>query len=211
MSLEVAYGGLVLPKGYGEITKVFGNPRDAEGHVPLADFVTTHIVECHAGESGPRGRPPMPGLERFYFQCHRLAEPIMRRLFELAAEVAPGYVKVAASFVPRRMRHDTPERAAARHYHPPLLPLSTHTWGIAVDINSDDNEAVQDFPHEPWSPEWNKRYPRGIPRELVEAMESLGFACGIRWPGYRDPMHGELVFHHDGVHPHEAAAIAAAA
>jgi hypothetical protein len=202
MSLELAYGGLRLPRGYAEIGKVYdGWPVSPDGAVPLASWVKRHIVECHAGDQ----RGPMPGLEHLYFQCHVLAEPIFREAFRLIALECPGELCSAASFVPRRMRHDTPAKAKARGNKPPLFPLSTHTDGIAGDINSDLNDAEYGWHDAPWSARWKARWPHGVTPALVEIMEGLGFAWGGRWKGFCDPMHFELVYHADGVHPHDEA------
>jgi hypothetical protein len=53
--------------------------------------------------------------------------------------------------------------------------LSTHAWGIAIDLN----------------PETNGMGRRGdLSAEVVEVFESFGFTWGGRWAGSgRDPMH----------------------
>ena len=137
----------------------------------------------------------MPGVERYYFQCHRLCEPDMRLALESVVLKCPGYVKTAGSFVFRRMRHDTIERAAAEHRAP--MPLSVHSWGAALDLNASDNFSHTFHGHtpEPWSSEWNRIWPRGVTRDIVAIFESIGFRWGGRWKGFVDPMHFELVGH----------------
>lgn len=132
-----------------------------------------------------QGANAMPGVPRkWYFQCHRLVEDQLRRAFAAARTAAPGYhIERAASFVFRHMRHDN------------SLPLSLHSWGVAVDIDAADNAAHTFTPGtcpEPWSPAWMKLWPHGLPRAFVEAFEAQGFEWGGRWTGYCDPMHFQV-------------------
>lgn len=171
------------PKNLAEVIATFGDPGVKQLE-PLAAWAHANIVECHEHETGPRGRPPMPGATaQFYFQCHRLAEPYMREALARCEQVAAGHVKRAASFVFRHMRHRVD------------LPLSYHSWGIAIDINSSFNEA-HEFAHgakpKLWSPEWCARWPHGVTEAIVDAFKSCGFAWGGDWAGYCDPMHFEL-------------------
>jgi murein DD-endopeptidase MepM/ murein hydrolase activator NlpD len=53
--------------------------------------------------------------------------------------------------------------------------LSTHCWGIAIDLNPETNPIGR---------------PGDMPGAVVEVFESFGFAWGGRWPGRaKDPMH----------------------
>jgi hypothetical protein len=106
------------PHSRAEAAALFGDPGHGEDPDPA--WRRANIVELHGGTA-------IPGLERWYFQTHRLIEPLMREAFARAFFAAPGYITRAASFVFRRVRHD----AAAL--------LSYHAWGIAVDINAADN------------------------------------------------------------------------
>lgn len=161
------------PRDRAEATALFGDP--GRGEVADPAWRRASIVELHGGTA-------IPGLERWYFQTHRLVEPFMRAAFAAANAAAPGYITRAASFVFRRVRHE------------PSAPLSYHSWGIAVDINSADNGGRYiKRPPAPWSPAWLKLWPRGMPRGVVEAFEAQGFSWGGRWRGFSDPMHFEWV------------------
>lgn len=123
----------------------------------------------------------LPGYARPLY-VHRLAEPYLREALRRATWVAPDWApgKIGC-FNPRRQRHSA------------SLPLSLHSWGVAVDIDSDDNPGrnLRDRV-EPWTGAWTRLYPRGLPREVVEAIESVGWEWGGRWFPYVDPMHFQL-------------------
>lgn len=160
------------PKSRTEVYDLFGNPGvgAVDGAWEKANIVTTR---------------DMPGIpSKWYFQCHKLVEPYMREGLRRAKLAAPSYViERAASFVFRHMRYD------------PSMPLSYHSWGIAIDIDPDRNFAKTFKPATatpaPWSPAWNAIWPKGLPQAFVEAMESVGFRWGGRWKGFCDPMHFE--------------------
>lgn len=158
----------------------FGDPGLDRASVDPA-WVKANIVTARDGNGDVPGMPGVPS--RYYFQVHRRAEPAMRAAFAAARAAAPDYViERAGCFVFRHERHD------------PSRPLSRHSWGIAVDIDADQNSARQfrgEQP-EPWSPAWLEIWPHGLPRAFVEAFEQAGFVWGGRWRGFVDPMHFEL-------------------
>lgn len=164
-----------VPANMKEVYATYGNPGSK---VVDPNWQAQNIITV-------RDLPGIP--EKFYFACHRIVEPYMREGLRRARIAAPEYkIERAASFVFRHQRHD--ERR----------PLSYHAWGIAIDINSDDNFSKTfenaDITIAPWSPTWQKIWPKGIPQLFVEAMESVGFAWGGRWKGgFVDPMHFEMV------------------
>jgi len=164
---------VAVPKDRKEVYKVFGDPGvgAVDGAWEKANILTT------------RDLPGIPS--KWYFQCHKLVEPYMREGLRRAALASPAYKIIrAASFVFRHQRHD------------PSRPLSYHAWGIAIDIDSDLNFSksfTAGKAPKPWSPEWHKIWPKGIPQPFVEAMESVGFKWGGRWPTFVDPMHWEWV------------------
>lgn len=163
-----------VPQNRREVYEVFGNPgtESVDGAWQKANIVTT------------RDLPGVPS--KWYFECHKLIEPYLREGLRRAKLAAPDYqIARAASFVFRHQRHD------------PKRPLSYHSWGIAVDVDADRNFA-KTFPSaaatpEPWSPEWNAIWPKGLPRAFVEALESVGFTWGGRWKVFVDGMHFEFV------------------
>jgi hypothetical protein len=162
-----------VPKDRAEVYKVFGDPGSSavDGAWEKANIVTV------------RDLPGVPS--KWYFSVNKNVEPYLREGLRRARLASPEYQIVrAASFVFRHMRHD------------PKMPLSYHSWGIAADFDSDLNFsktfATGQTP-EPWSPEWMKIWPKGLPKPWVEAMESVGFIWGGRWKGYVDGMHFQFV------------------
>jgi hypothetical protein len=165
----------VQPKNRTEVYQMFGDP--GAGQVDPC-WEKENIVELH-------GETAFPGVpSKWYFQTHKLIEPYWREGFRRAFLSSPYRIKRAASFVFRHIRYD-----ASR-------PLSYHAWGIAGDIDADENFAVEFEPGEcpePWSDEWMAIWPHGVDRAFVEAMESCGFAWGGWWKLYCDPMHWQWV------------------
>lgn len=163
-----------VPRNRAEVYALFGDPGKGE---PNPAWVKANIVT-------KRDLPGVPS--RFYFMCHKLAEPYIREAFRRAAAADPGYIiRRTASFVFRHQRHDVKR------------PLSYHSWGIAVDVDSEMNRsrtfADDELQPAPFSAEWNALWPTGLREPFVEAFESVGFAWGGRWRGFVDPMHFELV------------------
>jgi hypothetical protein len=125
----------------------------------------------------------LPGYGRPLY-VHRTMEPYLREGLRRALLAEPSWrPKAIGCFNPRRMRHDG------------TMPLSLHSWGVAIDIDAADNggEYVRDRV-EPWSPAWMKIWPSGLPRTVVEAFESCGWEWGGRWRTYLDPMHLQLAW-----------------
>lgn len=164
------------PRTRAEVIATFGDPGR---RVVDASWVRANILTCRDVNGD---RASMPGVPpHYYFMTHRLIEPLLREAFRRAAIAAPDYrIGRAASFVYRHERHD------------PSRPLSLHAWGIAVDVDSEHNRAVEydeGARPAPWSEAWRKQWPRGLPRPFVEAFESVGWVWGGRWARYCDPMH----------------------
>lgn len=106
------------------------------------------------------------GIKKLY--VHKLVAPYLREALRRAVIACPDYkIETIGCFNPRHMRHDTSR------------PLSTHTWGIAFDINAATNRAGT---------------PGDMPPAFVEAFESVGFVWGGHWKGRSiDPMHFQLL------------------
>lgn len=170
------------PRDRNEVIAAFGDPSRGGLYTENADptWRAHNIVELHGADAF------LPVLARSYFPIHHEIEPYAREAFKRAEAAAPGYVQRPGTwgFNFRHMRHD------------PSLPLSYHSWGIAIDVNPDDNVAASFKPDErpaPWSLVWMKRWPRGVPASVVAAFESCRFSWGGRWTGFCDPMHFEWV------------------
>lgn len=184
-----------------ELNAVYGDPTggDTGGVKTIEDWKRRWLVD-----RGPDN--PLPGARTTgagrYVTIHRLVEPYLEEGLRRALSASPGLAPLRiGGFNFRRMRHDTVEQMR-REGRSRLLPLSRHSWGCAVDINSDDND-TETYPEgktpAPWSKAWLERWPRGVSKAFVEAMESVGFRWGGRWKGFVDAMHFELAGGPDGV------------
>lgn len=172
--------GTRRPRNRAEMIALLGDPtgggRYHERERPDPVWLRERTVELHGATA------LLPQLERYYMRVHRLVEPYLREALRRADIAAPGYITRAGVLVFRHMRDDA------------TMPISNHAWGSAIDINAGDN-AARSFRRgsepRPWSAEWRRIWPRGVPEALVLAMESCGLRWGGRWPGFVDPMHFE--------------------
>lgn len=174
------------PRNTAELYALAGDPRHKVANDrPDAVWVKNNIIECH-------GRTAIPGLEKFYFSCHRLVEPYVREAFRRSFIVEPTYITRAGCFVFRHMQHNS------------KMPLSRHAHGWAVDIESGKNGArryKRGQAPAAWSKEWKRVWPQGLPESIVRAWQSCGWAWGADWDEdnmtvdevYVDPMHMEWI------------------
>lgn len=176
-------GPLIVRPTSKDLINVFGNPSNKG--VEDRQWVKDNIVAFHGANALPGTNP------NAWLQVHRVIVPYLTEALRRAAIGAPGYkIEVIVGYVFRHMRHD------------PNLPLSNHSFGIAVDINPKKNFA-QTLKKTPaaWSDEWKSMYPNGVTPGLVAAFTSCGFAWGSDWDEdglaqdhtYCDPMHFEFV------------------
>ena len=162
------------PANRSEVYEIFGDPGAG---VVDRSWVRENIVELH----GQNGLPGVP--EHLYIPVNRRIEPNFREGLRRACAASPYVIKRFGVFVFRHQRHN------------PSRPLSYHAWGIAGDVNPDDNRAIlfDTTPPEPWSESWMRIWPNGVDRNFVAAMESCGFVWGGRWLKFKDPMHFQFV------------------
>jgi hypothetical protein len=165
-----------IPRTRKDVYAIFGDPSNGE-----------KVNKAWEKENIRTFRKAMalPGVDPHrYVKIHKLAEPYMREAMRRAMEACPDYViDKFACFNYRLMRSSN--------------RLSYHSWGIAMDINPDDNPAIRydsaaDKPV-PFSDEWHRLRPRAMPRAFIEAIKSAGFAWGGDWKTFADDMHFELV------------------
>lgn len=148
-----------------ERTRVFGDLIYSDlsgGRIAVSPgWIAANIVDCCLSHADGQGGD-------VHTRCHRLAkEPLERAFDELATK---GLWRLIHSFdglwVPRHMTWN-PDRS-----------LSSHSWGIAFDINASRNP-----------------YGGGVTAEnraLNDVFNRYGFAWGGDWNGAKDAMHWEL-------------------
>jgi hypothetical protein len=169
------------PRNRAEVIAFAGDPTRGGEYLtpehPDPTWVKANIREFHGDDAF------IAALAGRYFPIHRRIASYAREAFVRAESVHPGYVSAKGTwgFNFRRIGR------FAKIW-------SYHAYGIAIDVNPDDNRAIQFEPGrcpKPWSPEWCRLWPAGVPRELVLAFESCGFSWGGWWTGFCDPMHFE--------------------
>jgi hypothetical protein len=138
-------------------------PGTDDGIVPEAGWERSAIVTA-----------PVPLLGRV--RCHRAVVDALRGALAELEEARLGYLlglgANAGCYHPRRVRSVDPAPHAE-----PAVRLSRHAWGVAIDLNVDDN-------------------PTGLvssqDRRLVTIMERWGFTWGGSWL-VPDPAHFEYL------------------
>lgn len=178
---------LEYPATSRAVDRIFGKPGAAKSR-----WYKQNIIVCRDKKGD---RPTLPGVStNRWVKVHRLVEPFFREAMRRAREACPEYFELFGgevrfgAFNYRHMRHD------------PKMPLSKHSWGICCDIEPKWNRGItyrKGKCPDPWSKLWWKVYPRGIPKAIVHAFYSCGFAWGGDWDAdgigsdqtYSDPMH----------------------
>lgn len=150
---------LLPPCGIEEIQKIFGTFEYREsstksGWIEIDTEWTKHNIKfCEL----PHG---------FTIQCHRLLIPIIQRIFSDVDEAGLfDQIEMLWCYAPRHKNHNINSS------------LSTHAWGIALDINPDRNR-----PNTP-----NAQFTREHP--IIRIFKAHGFEWGGDWKNFKDPMH----------------------
>lgn len=148
-----------------ERLKVFGTFTYCElpgGRIEISPrWVAQNLTECRLAKANGKGKDVVT-------RCHHLVkEPLQHAFKEIAARGL------------WRLIHTFDGLWVARHMTwNPRRPLSSHSWGIAFDLNAATNPY-----NGPISAE---------NRALNEVLGCYGFAWGGDWRGARDAMHWEL-------------------
>lgn len=149
---------LKVPNGMGEVRSTFGNFKFVElsgGNVDIDDTWERDNLVTLRNVCGTK----------FSVRMHRLVAPIFEQCLKEAIEVCPDYkLKLMGSFCPRHKMHD------------PKRELSTHSWGIAFDINWDQNPV-------------SSKLITDIPSAFVKVFTDRGWDWGGNWRGTKDSMH----------------------
>lgn len=165
--------GTIAPIPVNELSGIFGKfdnfrPRKQRGLIDItapADWVATHVVEFDHAILRALGRRPQP--------VNRRAKPHLEAVFDeiVARGLDSRILSFDGAFVSRHKNWD------------PTQELSSHTWGIAVDLNQRFNGSGSE-PALPGA--------IGCLRELVPIFNARGFAWGGHFRRPRDGMHFEL-------------------
>lgn len=147
------------PVGMAGLNKVYGSFKFTElsgGNVTVeAGWVHDNMVTLR----------DVCGLKGRSIQLHRHVAGIFEVCLADALRRCPKYrVRMLGGFVPRHQRHD------------PKLPLSTHSWGCAFDVNWDTNPM-------------GSKLVTDLPDEFVAAFTEQGWDWGGRWRSIKDAMH----------------------
>ncbi|MDH3892234.1 MAG: M15 family metallopeptidase [candidate division Zixibacteria bacterium] len=155
--------GIVCPTGLNQIIKTFGDVRKhvgADGK-PLASWEAAHMVRAQLPFTIPLSWAPSQVVKRLY--CHRKLKDLFRTVFnEIVEEKLKSKVVSYGGCFEYRLKRGTHE-------------LSTHSWGIAIDLNVKTNQVGTKGDMAPG---------------IVAVFKRHGFNWGGDWSGRRcDPMH----------------------
>ena len=156
---------LAVPDGLAGIMATYGDP----GYRPPG----TVDIAWEAANMVTVRDLPLVGHKLY---IHRLVAEPLRRALARCADAAESYqIHTIGCFAPRAMRGTNG------------LLLSTHTWGIAVDINPDQNKLVA-----PCEVDDPRRSGYDIPDEWIKAFVAEGWVWGGAFKHRFDPMHFQL-------------------
>lgn len=145
---------VTVPSGLAEIEREFGKIKwvdAAGGYVEITNDFARNIVEHEF---------PVVGKQMF----HTKLVPVLERVLdEIRKRGLDKEIRQFGTFCPRHKMHNSKNR------------LSTHSWGIACDVNQATNLPGTRGDLDPG---------------IVECFEMFGFEWGGRW-SQRDPMHAQ--------------------
>lgn len=147
------------PQGLDELKATYGDIAIANGEVITPGWEITNMMVARE-----------PWLPNGKIYVHKKAWPLFKAAFEECLALNDGYaIKTLGCFAPR------PKRVNG--------DISTHSWGIAMDLNAATN---------PLAAEPGGTLISDIPATWIDLFESLGFTWGGRW--HRpDAMHFQFV------------------
>jgi hypothetical protein len=132
-----------------EIIRCYGDIRVDKGA----------IVDPKDWESQNMGMYHEPWMPRGKLYVNRKAWPMLKAAIEACLAIGDGYqIKTLGCFAPRNKRVNG--------------DLSTHSWGISVDINADSN---------PLAATVGAPLVTDLPDTWVATIESIGWNWGGRW------------------------------
>jgi hypothetical protein len=143
----VALSSLPPPVGLTQIKIAFGDIQVRSGQVVTPGWESDNMIMVF----------DLPGVpvRRLYVNKH--VEPSLREALAACVALNDGYkIRTIGCFAPRAKRVNG--------------ELSTHSWGISVDINADANPlyTTGDGPHD-------------LPDEWIAEFERRGWTWGGRW------------------------------
>jgi len=161
----------ILPLSPEQIDAIYGHIDFAEGPRPGEITITTPNWE--AQQLAPLQHPLMDALGSRHLRVNRLALPYFIAVFNDIQNqgLANRLLTCGGTFVPRHVGWTAGK------------PLSSHSWGIAIDLN----ERWNGQPADPALPG-----EQGSVRELVPLFAAQGFAWGGDFSQGKDGMHFEL-------------------
>ena len=154
-----------VPRGLDEIIDLYGDPRDKNGE-PSMEWYYSHTALYDL----PMTMKTWGGRTTRVFRAHTIVGPVIQWcIAEIATRLGVGMMHQEGWDFWGGCWWDRPMRG--------YNALSTHAWGIAVDLN----------PHK--APQGGK--PEDQHKVIVEVFEDAGFRWGGRWsaPYTCDPMH----------------------
>lgn len=145
------------PHGLAEIERVFGEITVHDGAVATAGW-ENRSMQLFAEPWMPKG----------HLYVNKNIWPALKASFENCIAFNDGYkIKTLGCFAPRLKRVNG--------------ELSTHSFGIAVDLNADDNPLQKRVPGVPIKMD--------IPQRWIAEFEANGFTWGGNFSGHSDPQH----------------------